>query len=109
MTTNELVRANELADTLIAKLERIKALLAETPTAEDLENMARAAGSIAGSLQEAAEIFNSDEFPGIEGGENTLDIYDRVAAEIARSLQEAADTFNSDQFPTAVALKGIAK
>ena len=109
MTTTELVRANELADSLIPKLERINALLAGTPTAEDLENMARAAGSIASSLQEASDIFNSDEFPRIEDADNSLDIYSRLAAEIASSLQEVADTFNSDEFPTAVAVKDIAK
>ena len=48
MTTDQaLSRENELADTLIAKLERIKALWAEMPTASDLADLNKAAGSLA--------------------------------------------------------------
>ena len=54
-TTDELVRANKLSDQLIAKLKRIKALWAQIPSVEDLEEIGKGAAALAGSLNEAHE------------------------------------------------------
>ena len=55
MTNDELVRANELADGLIAKFERIKALWAEIPGADDFDDLGKKLGSVAGIQNEIIE------------------------------------------------------
>ncbi|MGA2066864.1 MAG: hypothetical protein ABSG86_17940 [Thermoguttaceae bacterium] len=97
MTTAELREQNELADSLISKLERVKALWDVIPGTEELEDLAKAVNNIATSLQEATDTYNSDDFPGGANGLN--DLLTTVAA-IGSSLQEASDTYNSDDFPS---------
>lgn len=84
MTTDELVRANELSDELIAKLERIKALWAEIPGAEELQEIGSEAAAIASSLDEVRETCIADEFPGAD----YFDDLDRKLNGIVGSLNE---------------------
>ena len=63
MDTNELVRQNELAEALLAKLERIKTLWAELPAEDELNDLCHAAGAIQTQLQQAKETFVSGDFP----------------------------------------------
>ncbi len=60
---NDLVQANELADSLQAKLQRIKELANELPTESDLERLVEQAGLLCLRLQSAAEA----ELPDIPG------------------------------------------
>ncbi len=58
-----LERQSELADQLIAKLERIKELSAALPSAEELDECAGAAGRIAANLEQAASAWNAEHMP----------------------------------------------
>lgn len=99
MERRELREQNELADSLIAKLERIKALWDEMPDEAQVAKFDQQIGSIADNLERAKTTWNSHEFPGIEGGGDTLDVYERVTGAIADNLERTKTTWNSDEFP----------
>jgi len=63
MTTEKLERQVELANELLATLERIKAVWAEMPTEDDLATLQDAATNIASVLGQAKETFNDPSFP----------------------------------------------
>ena len=81
---NELREQNEMADALIAKLEKIKAIWAELPTVDDLEEIGKAAGSVAASLERAKEAYNGDDFPTTDD----FDDLDKRLGGIVGSLNE---------------------
>ena len=63
MSTAELLRANELSDELITKLERIKALWAEIPGADDFDDLDKKLDGIVGNLNAAREAYGAKDFP----------------------------------------------
>jgi hypothetical protein len=95
MKTEELQAQNQLADQLIGKLDRIKALWSEIPSEDDLSGMVDATSHIAAKLEYAMETWQSDDFP----NEGDLNDVSHVAAGLASSLNEAKETFNSADFP----------
>jgi len=104
MTTAELLRANGLADELISKLERIKILWAEVVSEDELIDLSNVAGSIAGSLEQAREAYNSDDFPTVDD----LNEIAHPAEMIGTGLMQATGAWNSDDFPTVDDLGEIA-
>ena len=97
MNTKELVCANDLADELIAKLEKIKSLWGEIPSVDDLTEIGKEAAAIAASLNEASETYGADNFPGIDG----LAEIGKEAANIAVVLSQARETYAASDFPGA--------
>jgi len=85
MSSEELRVQNELADALLSKLERIKALWDELPSEEALNEIGSSAESLARSLQGAKATFADEEFP----SEEALNEIGSSAESLARSLQEA--------------------
>lgn len=107
VTTEEL---NALADALIAKLERIKALWAEMPNEDDIESLARAMGSIAATAAEIVETYNSDDFPCTDD----CDDLNRTLANIANDMTDIvglqgqiSDTAEPGQTETIQCLTGV--
>ena len=64
--TQDLREQNELADSLIAKLERIKALWAEMPNEAETDELEKAIGNIEAGMTQIVETYNSDAFPGAD-------------------------------------------
>jgi hypothetical protein len=91
------------ADILIAKLQQIKTLWDEIPSEDELEDLAKQAGQLAGALESASETFQSDAFP----GEEELEDLAKQAAGLAGALESVKETFASDDFPTEDALKSL--
>ena len=88
MASVDLQKQNELADSLIAKLERIKALWDELPSDDYLTNLNRQVEGVAESLKNAAETFQSDEFPSAE----YLGELCEKADGLAKAMKEAAES-----------------
>jgi hypothetical protein len=80
---NETKRQNELADSLVQKLERVKSLWAELPTQDDLEELEKHADGVAGRLEDAREIYMDAEFPTVE----SLQELAKEAALMAESVE----------------------
>lgn len=97
MTTNELLRANKLSTELIAKLEKIKALWAEIPNADDLAEIGKEAAEIAANLKNARDAYCHKDFPGIDD----LTEIGQKAAAVAVNLNEAKDAYCDKDFPGA--------
>lgn len=96
MAADELREQNELADSVIAKLERIKALWEEMPTEDDLADLCRTAQSIAGSFESIKETWNSNDFP---SGPEIEDL-NKAVGSIAGGLEQVRDTYQSADFPS---------
>ena len=98
LTTNELVRANDLSNELIAKLEQIKARWAGIPSVENLEEIRVQVTAIAGSLNEARETYNAKDFPG--DPEDFSELVKQLGF-VVSNLNEVRETGNAADFPVA--------
>ena len=87
MTKSELQCQNELADSLIAKLERIKTLWEEMPNEDAMETLVRQADGIASDLEKAKEVYNADDFP----SDFHLDELIEKTGRIAQNLEDAKE------------------
>jgi hypothetical protein len=67
MTSDELLRANGLADVLIAKLEWIKARWEDILSEKQAEDLAKSTSAIASALEPIKETWTSSELPCIVG------------------------------------------
>ena len=87
VTAEELREQNELADSLIAKLERIKALWAEMPGEAETDSLEKALGNIEAGMTQIMETYNSDDFPGADD----FDDLNKQCASIANNLTEIVE------------------
>jgi hypothetical protein len=79
---DELKQQNDLADTLIQKLERIEDLWDGLPTQDDLEELARTAHALATCLGLCRETWMNGDFPSLDD----LQELAKEAAGVAESL-----------------------
>ena len=84
VTTEDLREQNELADSLIAKLNRIKALWAEMPHEAETGDLEKAMGNIEVSAAKIVDICNSDDFPSADD----FDDLNKQCASIVNDLTE---------------------
>ncbi len=84
MTAEELREQNQLADALIAKLERIKDLWEDLPDEDEMEPLDSRLGSIVGSLKEIPELSGAIDFPKAVEFEDL----DKQLGSIVRNLNE---------------------
>jgi tetrahydromethanopterin S-methyltransferase subunit B len=91
----DMQQQNELADALIQKLERIKALWNELPAQDDLEELAKVATNFAQTMKQATDTYLSDEFP----TEDAIQELARSAQDLPNTLERAKETYLSDGFP----------
>ena len=81
---NDLQQQNELADALIEKLERIKALWTEIPSADDMAELAAGAATLAASLEHSQAIVTSDDFPTADDMAELASEANRIADSVGR-------------------------
>jgi hypothetical protein len=80
--SDDLEQQNEMADSLIQKLERIKELWEELPTQDEIDELAKSAHSVAVCLVEALETYLDGDFPTVE----SLQEVGREAATLAEGV-----------------------
>lgn len=95
--SNDLKRQNELADSLIQKLERIKGLWNELPSEDHLEELEKHADGVAGRLEKARETYMDGDFPTVE----SLQELAKEAAVLAESVEQCDSSLPEDTEPAA--------
>jgi hypothetical protein len=87
MSSEELKQQNIMADSLIAKLKRIKKLYEEIPCSHELEEMGKQVGFIGYTLYTILQTVKDDDFP----AEGCFDDLIKETAMLKDNLEEVSD------------------